>query len=175
MALMHDISKNRFLTEFRGKDELTLNSFLFNGHISQKHVGYKKFYNSVYSLLATLGFNIHMTGYRYLAALTVMYIAFSDYEENSAIEAVANHYGIHAKYVLPELKGVINRNTEFISSASHLLYTQLHTHDCACITDAVEIIGAIFNIYYNFTVDETELIDNEEVVIPLTRYLQDDE
>lgn len=172
---MHDLSQNRFLKDFRSNDELTLNSFLFNGHVAQKRVGYKRFYNSVFNLLATLSFNVHMTGYKYLVALVVQYLAFTDYEEDKAIEAVAYHYGLEIKYVLPELKGVISRNTDFISSASHLLYTQLHVNDCANVGDAVEIIGAIFKIYYNFTVDEREFIYNDEVIVPLTRYFQDDE
>lgn len=169
---MHDISDNRFIAEFYGKEDLSLNSFLFNGHTASKHVSYDRFYKSVYNLLATLSFNIHMTAYKYLAALAVMYLAFDRYQEDTAIEMVMDHYGVDADHLLADLRGLIERNTDFISAASRLLNTQLYPRDCTCISDVIEIIGAIFKLYYNYTVDVNELIDNSVKAMPISRCFQ---
>lgn len=164
---MNDLSDNKFITELCGGDDLTLNSFMFGGHKVEKWVACRHFYNSVYDMLALMSFNIHLFGYRYLTRLTAMYLACGDYDENSALADIAQHYGTDVRYVVAGITEIIDRNTDFISAASKLLHARLHTSDCRCIRDAVEILGAVYKLHYNFTVDEDELKNLDISVFPI--------
>ncbi|MCH5162605.1 MAG: hypothetical protein J1G38_03850 [Clostridiales bacterium] len=164
---MNDLSDNRFIAELCGRDELTLNSYMFNRHVPQRQLDVEEFYSTVYGLLAALSFNIHLSGYAYLAGLAVMYLAFDDYDENVAITAISDYYSIEDSYVIAGITELININTQLISTASHLLNTQLYPRDCSSIDDVLQIIGVVFKMYYNFTVDNNKLKKAEHDVAPL--------
>lgn len=164
---MNDLSDNRFIAELCGKDEITLNSFLFNGRVEKNQVDCKRFYQCIYGLLATLCFNVHLSGYKYLAGLTVMYLVNDSYNEIDAYSALSDYYGIGENDVAACIAESINVNTNFISSASHILNNQLYPRDCKYVHDVLEIIGAVFKITYNFTVDEDEINRIKSSVVPI--------
>ncbi len=164
---MHDLSQNKYIADICGNDSLTLNSFLFGGHIVETRTDCRQFYGKVCDMLALLNFNIHLSGYKYLAALTVMYLACKDYDEDEALDEIAVHYAIDAHYVVDGIAEIIENNSSFISSAAALLYVQLHTIDCRCFGDVMDILGALFKLHYNYTVDEVELRQAQTPLTPL--------
>ncbi len=154
---MRDLSDNKFLADYqRSGDELTLNSFLFSYRTEQKSVGIYKLYESVFELLAALGFNFHYSGYKYLAGLVTMYFVRNDYDEHNAVTELSVRYDVSEDYVFANIADVCEMNEKFILLSSYLLNKRLTAQDCGDISTVVEIIGAIFKLYYNFVVSDDE-------------------
>lgn len=151
---MNDISDNPYLKS-RPDDvsDTSLRSFLFTGHnVAEKTTGMDRLSFTVKDMLSSLGFSIHREGFKYLSKLVEYYLVKSDYSEDTYIARISDIYGVSPNKVKTTLLYSISRNGNFIKQASRLLDTTINVTGEVTVTDAIEICGAIYVIYYNYVV-----------------------
>lgn len=154
---MNKLTDNKFLIRRNYFDQrLSVNDFIFGGCVAKKCVSAEKLRTELRNLTAALGFDIHLSGYDYLVGLTVLYLSSDAYREKDCIARIADHYRVSTNNVIANVTEIISINCEFLPTASYLLNTHITEEDCTYISDAVELIAALFKIYYNYVVDETE-------------------
>lgn len=152
---MHDITNNPHLQMYyRGKADFSLNSYLFNEYVVEKHVAKSVLTDSVRNLLLKLCFDIQLSGCKYLARLVVAYYTENDYDESRTVAKLTEQYGADKNFIYASIEEAINKSDKFLSKAAHLLNSNSDRLECKCISDAVEIVAAIFKIYYNYVVDD---------------------
>ncbi|MCM1367365.1 MAG: hypothetical protein NC184_00930 [Roseburia sp.] len=157
---MNSMSNNRYLKERNGAhSRLTLNSFLFETAVEERVVGGEILLSAVRDILAILRFKVQLVGFKYLSRLAVMYLVDSDYAEDAALNKIAEYYRVDTEFVYNNIAFNISANTEFAVIAARLLNCDISSIQCS-ISAALEAIGAIFKIYYNYSVaDEKECIE----------------
>ncbi|MDE7106823.1 MAG: hypothetical protein K2O39_00700 [Clostridiales bacterium] len=100
--------------------------------------------------------------------MAARYIVKSDYNEQKAISAIAISMGTNDDFIIGCIKGSIIRNKEFISIASKTLGIAIPP-DKTSITDVVTIIGAVFKVYFNYTVDTEHFEEDDRPAINFSR------
>lgn len=155
---MNDLTANRYINYRNRKDSrFTLNSFLFETAVSEKTVDGETLLSAVRDLLAVLRFKIQLLGYKYLSRLIVLYLADSEYSEARALKQIAEYYRADTKFIYSNIALNIAANKDFPEIAAQLLNIDAESVKCNTVSDAVEIVGAIFKIFYNYSVaDEKE-------------------
>lgn len=168
---MNNISDNPYLKMHEydwGK--YSLNTYLFNEYVVEKTVGREELSFSIMNLLSLLRFDVKLSGYKFLAKLTEHYLVKSDYSQDISIEQIARIYGTEKDFIYGNICENLISNTHFPKIASKLLNTRITANECADIKSAVEIIGAIFKIYYNMSVtDEADIADDAISAINFNR------
>lgn len=137
--------------------DYSLQAFMHRETAVERAVDLDQIRLSIANLLALHGFNIQLAGYKFLISLITHYIVKSDYSEEATIEIISKVNGTYPKFVTDCMTSCIRNNDRFIDIAAVSLGNQVHKlPQKPTIADVVEIIGALFNIYYNYTVsDET--------------------
>ena len=159
---MHDISNNIYLTNrVNPLKSYTLNRYLHNELAIEQAVSMNDIRLGVYNILLSHGFHLQLNGFDFLASLAARYIVKSDYDEQKAISDIAISRGTNDNFVIGCIKGSIIRNKRFISTARKTLGMDVPP-DRTTITDVVTIIGALFKIYFNYTVD-TEHFEEDDI------------
>ncbi len=170
---MNDLSGNKYVLARKNRcRDFSLNGFLFGDYIIGKNVDYNKLSWAVRSLLATLHFGIFLSGYNYLARLVERYIIKSDYDEDASIAYLADLYAVDERYICVNIAECISLNKKFLPTAAYLLDMPLTADDCLSIGDAVEIIGALFALYYGFTVANESCCDSDDKAINYNRLFE---
>lgn len=166
---MHDISDNIYIKHRVNKLEgYTVNSFLHNELAIESKADIDEVVRAVYDILLSHGFHFQLNGCKYLASLATRYIIKSDYDEQKAYTAIALATGSSEEFVIGCINGSITHNKEFIPTARKTLRTNIPSNKTS-ITDVVMIIGAIFKVYFNYTVDSEQLEEDDKPAINFTK------
>lgn len=159
---MHDLSQNRFLVRRRYPSrDFTLNSFLFGEGALEKYTDYEGLISDVRNLLAILGFRYYLSGYNFLARLVAAYLTDDNYDEDASIAEIAEQYTSDGENVCANICTAVEHNDAFIEKAARFMDIPLYGDDCNSISDVVEIVGALFKIFYNSVTDETKYVEPE--------------
>lgn len=170
---MHDISNNTYLVNrVNPLGNYTLNRYLYNELAIERAMTLNDIRLGVYNVLLSHGFHLQLNGCEFLASLAARYIVKSDYDEQKAISAIATSMGTNDDFVIGCINGSIMRNKEFIPIASKTLGIKLPP-DKTSITDVVTIIGAVFKIYFNYTVDTEHFEEDDRPAINFSRAVLD--
>ena len=166
---MHDISDNIYIKHrVNPLASYTVNSFLHNELAIERKTEIDDVIRAVYNILLLHGFHFQLNGCKYLASLVTRYIVKSDYDEQKAYTAIALATGSSEEFVIGCINGSIMRNKEFIPTARKTLRANI-TLDKTSITDVVTIIGAIYKVYFNYTVDTEQLEEDDKPAINFTK------
>lgn len=167
---MNDISDNRYIKNRKHNlRDYTVFDFLYREIAVERVTGIDKIMLVVNNILAIHKFNIHYLGFKFLASLAARYIVKHDYDQESAIAAIANNYGTSTEYVCGCIIASINNNANFLTVASKSLGQPLDICGSVTIGDAVEIIGAVFKIFYNYKTDDENFEFDSNYVVNFNR------
>ncbi|MDE6200909.1 MAG: hypothetical protein K2M47_03420 [Clostridiales bacterium] len=170
---MHYISDNIYLiNRVNPLASYTLDRFLHNELAIERAVGLNDIRLGVYNVLLSHGFHLQLNGCEYLALLASRYIVKSDYNEQKAISDIAIAIGANDDFIVGCINASIIRNKEFIPIASKTLGVAIPS-DKTSITDVVAIIGAVFKIYFNYTVDSEHFDEDDCPAINFSRAILD--
>lgn len=159
---MHDISDNIYIAgRVNPLESYSIYRYLHNELAIERAAQMNDIKLAVYNILLSHGFHLQLNGCRFLASLAARYIIKSDYNEQNAITDIAISYGVNDDFVVGCINGSIIRNKEFISIARKTLGVKIQS-DRISITDVVTIIGAVFKVYFNYTVD-TEHFEEDDI------------
>lgn len=165
---MNDLSNNPYILRRRTPlSEYTLSTFLFNEIAIERETDVNEIMLAVGELLALHGFNIHLLGYKFLTMLCTRYIVKSDYDENAAIGSIAEACGTTEKFIRDSITASIRYNSALTTVAAKSLNCPIDITNLKTINGSVEIFGALFKIYYNYTVSDESL--NETYAINYNR------
>ncbi len=162
---MNDLSNNKYLVgRIKPLKDYNLTSYLRGEPIVPRDGDADKIFLTVCDLLALTGFKFQFTGFRYIALLTTHYLIKNEFDLNAALDDIANICGMSLGYVKANIDGILKSNKKFIHIASKILGEHLNI-SVPTAGDAVEILGAIYKIHYNYiTADETLICDNDIAV-----------
>lgn len=149
---MNDISKNKYLTDYN-VNSLSLYSFLYDEGVPPRSGSHDDIISSVCDLLAILHFRTFVSGYKYLAKLITYYITDDGYNMEAAIAKISAEYGISERAAYNNISECLQQNTRFDQRASILLKKQNNASSIN-VDEAVELIGALYTVYYNYVTDE---------------------
>lgn len=167
---MNDISDNPYVKSRKHSlREYTVLDFLYREIAVERVTSVDKIMLVINNILAIHKFNIHYLGFKFLTSLTARYIVKHDYDQASAIAAIANNYGTSTDYVRDCILASIKSNPDFTIVASKSLKQSLARCDDITINDAVEIIGAIFKIFYNYKSDDESFEFDSNYVVNFNR------
>lgn len=170
---MHDISDNVYLiNRVNPLDSYTVGRFLHNELAIERAMTLNDVRLGVYNILLSHGFHLQLNGCEFLASLASRYIVKSNYNEQKAISDIAIAVGTNDDFVIGCINGSIIRNKEFIPIASKTLDIEI-PHDKTNITDVVTIIGALFKVYFNYTVDTEHFEEDDRPAINFSRAILD--
>ncbi|MDE6028940.1 MAG: hypothetical protein K2F90_01305 [Clostridiales bacterium] len=170
---MHDISDNIYLVNrVNPLSSYTLDRFLYNEVAIEQAKTLNDVRLGVYNVILSHGFHLQLNGCDFLASLAARYIVKSDYDEQTAIEAIAASVGTSPDFVIGCINGSIIRNKEFVRTACKTLGVAIPP-DKTSITDVVTIIGALFKIYFNYTVDTEHFEEDDRPAINFSRAILD--
>ncbi|MCH5155495.1 MAG: hypothetical protein J1F69_02725 [Clostridiales bacterium] len=159
---MHDISDNIYLTNRDNPlKSYTLDRFLHNELAIERAASMNDVRLGIYNILLSHGFHLQLNGCNFLSSLAARYIVKSDYNEKKAISDIAVSNGTDEEFVVGCINGSIIRNKDFIPTARKTLGVEI-PYEKTGITDVVTIIGALFKVYYNYTVD-TEHFEEDDI------------
>lgn len=157
---MNDLSDNKYLTESAVDwNEYSLNEILSNSFALERDTDAKHILFYITTILASMGFRYGANGFKYLAMLVTMYIIKNGYDEQTAFDAIADIYGTDAIEVKDSITACIVINGRFAHTASELLQLSIGSGGCVAVSDAVEIVGAVYKKYYNFTTADESITD----------------
>ncbi|MBD5131720.1 MAG: hypothetical protein HDT28_03890 [Clostridiales bacterium] len=155
---MHNINNNGFMNFTPVPlENYTLESFLYNECAIEKPSTLNKIMLTVASILAMMKFNSKLLGTNYLIYLVTRYLIKSDYTEKSAIKAIADDCGTYPKVVADNIKAAIKHNPDFIKIAQCAVPQPLYVFGEPTITEVVGIVGTIYKLNYNYTVESESL------------------
>ena len=146
---MHNLSNNKYIHS-RDSGAYNLNKFLFGESVPPKAVSGEQFTLAVHDLLDSLGFALYLTGYKFLAHITELYLIQDDYTLDGAIKSTSDAYRTTEKRVIDNILTSIRENKSFIPMSCRLLLRRIDCITTNTIGDAVEILGAVFEKYYNY-------------------------
>ncbi len=169
---MNDLTSNKFIMRYKSDwQNFTLNTFFFGEYVAQKTVDRYKMSLMIRHLLLSLGFDIHHGGFDSLAMLVELYLIKSDYDEDEALDYIAECCAVSSERICANISEIITLNHKFLTRAESFFDMPIEVSECTCISDAVEMIGALFKIYYNMAIDsDSEPFDR---VINLERFIND--
>ena len=170
---MHDISDNVYLLDrINPPSSYTLDRYLHNVLAIERAMTLNDVRLGVYNVLLSHGFHLQLNGCEFLASLASRYIVKSDYDEQKAISAIAVSMGTNDDFVIGCINASILRNKQFIPTACKTLGMAIPP-DRTSITDVVTIIGAVFKIYFNYTVDTEHFEEDDRPAINFSRVILD--
>ncbi|MDE5562120.1 MAG: hypothetical protein K2J01_00965 [Clostridiales bacterium] len=170
---MHDISDNVYLiNRVNPLASYTLDRYLHNEIAIERAMTLNDVKLGVYNILLSHGFHLQLNGCEFLASLASRYIVKSDYNEQKAISDIAVSMGINDDFVIGCINGSIVRNKEFIPIASKTLGVAIDPGKTS-ITDVVTIVGAVFKVYFNYTVDTEHFEEDDRPAINFSRAILD--
>lgn len=166
---MHDISDNVYIANRINPLECyTLDRFLHNEIAIERKAELNDVRLAMYNILLSHGFHLQLCGCSYLAALAARYVVQSDYDEKKAISDIAISAGIDDSYIVGCIKGSILRNKEFIRLARKTLCMNIPL-DRTGITDIVTIIGALYKVYFNYTIESERFEEDDSPSINFSK------
>lgn len=151
--------------------EINLNDYMygtFSGLTAGKKCNIAEFTNALSGLFSILGFNIHMFGYSYLFALVRDYLIYGCVDTNIKDSVVVRTPQKHSN-AEKSIKECVSNNSQFLGKCAFLL-GEKEIKSAKTIKTFVELIGALFNIYFNLTVSEKGPERIEEHTINIGRY-----
>lgn len=162
---MHDLSDNVYIqSRHNTLASYSVQSFLHNEIALERTASANDVVLAVYHVMFLHGFNVHHAGTKFLNSLVCRYLIKSDYTEHTAITAISEAYGLNEAYIVGCIQGCIRDNTKFRSVAMRTLGAK--NIPCSpCIQDVVTILGALFIIYFNFTVDDEQFTEDSRHAI----------
>lgn len=167
---MHDISDNKYLVLREiSLQEYSIKDFLRGERALPKRVDVDKICLAIANIISMLGFNFRLTGYNFLIMLVSQYIVKHDYSESKAINSVADLCGTDQAVVSDNIVAVIKHNSDLIRIANSVLPVSVSINGTPTISETVNIIGAIYKIYYNYITDTEALPDEDNPAINLNR------
>lgn len=170
---MHDISDNIYISKrVNPLASYSFDRFLHNELAIERTATINDVRLAMYNILLSLGFSLQLNGCDYLASLAVRYIVKSNYDEQKAISDIAVSVGIDESFIVGCINGSIIRNKDFIQIASKTLDVNIPFSRIS-VTDAVLIVGAIFKVYFNYTVETENLEENDNPAINFTKAVLD--
>lgn len=159
---MHDISDNVYIVNRNNPmDSYTVDRFLHNELAIVRDGELNDVRIAVYGILLSHGFIFQLKGCDYLALLVERYIVKSDYDEKTALSDIAAIAGADSDFVVGCIDSCVKLNKDFILTASASLSTKI-SPDKTSVTDVVEILGAIFKVYYNYNI-YTEHFEEDDI------------
>ena len=163
---MRDITDNPYVKKHKVSGEFgTLNSYLFNECVVGRTVGAECFLMSVWDLLAMLKFDFQFCGFKYLARLVKRYLVSADYSEDKALSQFAEYYGTSCDFVKASILDSIRLNKDFVTIAAKYSNVPIRA-DCAdTIGGVVDVVAALFIIYYNLDTDGADKSVERSVAI----------
>ncbi len=135
--------------------DFSIYSFLYDDVTEEKSGTDYDIFDSVWNLLAVLHFKTCISGYKYLVDIVVRIVEDPDCTVKSAIEASAEKFGVTEQAVFNNIKESIDNNSLFAHRAAILL-KRADINDLSDMDKAVEAIGAIYKIYYNYITDKKQ-------------------
>ena len=170
---MHNISDNIYLkNRVNPLKSYTLNRYLHNELAIERSATMNDIRLGVYNILLAHGFRLQLNGCDYLVSLVARYIIKSDYDEQGAISDIAVSKGASDSFVIGCINASITRNKNFIPTACKTLGVEIPS-DKTSITDVVTIIGAIFKVDYNYTVNTEHFAEDDIPAINFSRAILD--
>lgn len=170
---MHDLSDNIYLlNRVNPLASYTLNRYLHNELAIERAVTLNDVRLGVYNILLSHGFHLQLNGCEFLASLACRYIVKSDYNEQKAISDIAISMGANDDFIIGCISASIIRNNDFIPIASKTLGTRIPP-DKTSITDVINIIGAVFKVYFNYTVDTEHFEEDDRPAINFSKAILD--
>lgn len=170
---MNDLSDNPYVIASAadlGRDDL--NDYIFNHAAPQNDVTIDRMYFLIREMLAYLGFNVNLLGYRYIAKLLQYYLVNNSFSLNSGLAYVSERYGYESPFIKSNIEKAIELNDKFRTLASTMLSADLSERECGEVESAVLILGAIFKRYYNCNVvGETETEEDKILVLHKNRMI----
>lgn len=107
------------------------------------------------------GFSVHLQGTRYLIELFIEYLYSDGFCLDKCISAVAKKENVEFDYVVNCILSSIENNLSFIPIASRLLEQKI-SYPEPLIYGILEIMGAVFKIYYNCVIENDKLSEEKE-------------
>ena len=148
---MRELSDNKYIANCVGTGgTYNLNRLMFGEIAAPQSVSGKEFTFAVHDMLDSVGFALHLTGYKYLAAVTERYLLDDDYTFDKAVKEVGSIYRTTEKRVHDNIIASISENQSFITVAQKLLRLGISPLSIKSVSDVVEILGAIFIRYFNY-------------------------
>lgn len=170
---MHDISDNIYIAyRVNPLESYTLDRFLHNELAIERKAELNDVRLAMYNILLSHGFHLQLCGCSYLAALAARYVVQSNYNEQKAISDIAVSAGIDDSYIIGCINGSILQNKEFIHIARRTLGMNIPL-DRTSITDIVTIIGALYKVYFNYTIDSEHFEEDDNPSINFSRAILD--
>lgn len=154
---MNDLSANRYLLkEPVPLDKYDLFTFFYNDLAVETRTAPSQIAFAVGSLLAFMRFDIHVFGFTLLNMLVSCYIVKPDYDLAKTVSYLADINGVSDTVAVDAMQAAISHNTHFVELARGALgRPPILGGKTPTIAEAVEILGAIFKVYYNYTSEET--------------------
>ncbi|MDE6293288.1 MAG: hypothetical protein K2L88_01545 [Clostridiales bacterium] len=166
---MHDISDNVYIANrINSLESYTLDKFLHNELAIERKAELQDVRLAMYNILLSHGFHLQLCGCSYLAALSARYVVQSDYNEQKAISDIAISAGVDDEYIIACINGSIIRNKEFIPTARKTLGINIPP-DRTSITDVVTIVGALYKVYFNYTIDNEHFEEDDNPSINFSK------
>ena len=157
---MNDLSNNVYILGRQNTlAAYTLQSFLHNEIALKRPACKNDIVLAVYDVMFLHGFNVHHVGTKFLNSLVCRYVIKSDYSEQTAIAAISSAYGLDEPYIIGCIQGCIRENDKLSSIAKRTLCAK-DIPQSPSIQDVVAILGALFVIYFNFTVDDERFTED---------------
>lgn len=157
---MNDLSSDKYLDMSHVPlAEYSIEIFLHKDLTVEKRVDITQLTSAVAGMLALLKFDIRLLGFKYLTLLVTRYIVKSDYDENASLEAIAKGSGTSPNVVLDNILSSIKRNKNLAATVSKIFNRYISSSELS-LQNVLEIVGAVFKIYYNYSTDD-ETFDYE--------------
>lgn len=159
---MHDISDNIYISGMTNSlESYSIDRYLHHELAIACEATLNDIKLAVYNILLSHGFRLQLSGTDYLASLITRYIVKSDFNCKKAISDIARVAGVDDKLVVGCINGSITRSSKFIPTACKTLRIAIPA-DRVGINDVVAIVGALYKIYFNYTVD-IEYFEEDEI------------
>ena len=165
---MNDISNNKYLEGRRCcLQDYTLHDFLDHEIAVERSADLNKIMLSVGNLLSAFGFDMRLLGYKYLSAAVARYIVKSNYSDDTVLSELSRAYGLPTSFIRDNISVCIAENGRFTSLAQSILQSNIDTE--LSLYDAIEIIGALYKVYYNYRTDTEEFETDTDPAINYDR------
>ena len=149
--IMHDLSNNIYVKRFLSiSGAYNLNKLMFGEIAAPRSVSDKEFTFAIHDLLDSVGFTLHLTGYKFLAAIVERYLIDNEYSFDKAAKEISTIYRTTEKCVTDNIFTSIAENKSLATIAQKLLRTEITPFSITSIDGVVEILGAIFKRYFNY-------------------------
>lgn len=152
---MNDFSENKYYIEaVNGKNRLEF--------APERHVSRDEAELLAGCVVAMHGFSLHLSGTRYLVSLLDDYLFDDGFCFENSITALAKDDEVEYEYVISCILSSIEHAPKFDVIAAKLLEQKIEFPN-PLIYGVLEIMGAVFKIYYNCVIDDAGGALSEEI------------